>query len=203
MIMRKENKIHSLSEWFVNDDVEGLIDLETGLASDLVSNLFGYNVLQIGSFYPKSVMNSCRIPNKILVSVGDDEHPLETVRSDVGAFPFGPATIDIVILPHILEFSADPGKILREVDRVLIGEGYLLVFAFNPWSFFGFSTIFKRWQDLAPWNCNFISALRLEDWLRVLGFELIDVRYGGYGSLKKKGLLPKKMRFRQHIPNSF
>ncbi len=187
--MQKENRIHGVSEWFLNDDVEGLVDLEAGLANDLVSNLFGYNVLQLGSFYPNLVMNSCRIPNKILVSLGGDVQPFETVRGDVEAFPFGPATIDIIILPHILEFSPDPGKILREVDRVLIGEGYLVVFAFNPWSLFGLNTIFKRWQDLAPWNCSFISALRLEDWLRVLGFEMIEVRYGGYGSLVKKGLL--------------
>ena len=186
--MHKDNKFKSIAGWLNSKDAERLVELEATLAKDLVSNLFGYNVVQLGAFYPGHVIKATRSSNKVLASLGSDAPELTSICCDVEAFPFGATTVDLVILPHILEFSRDPAKILREVDRVLIGEGYLVVFGFSHWSFFGLSTVLKRWQDVAPWNCSFISPLKLEDWLRILGLETMEVRHGGFGSLASKSI---------------
>ena len=58
-------------------------------------------------------------------------------------------TIDAVLLPHTLEFAADPYSIVREVDRVLAGEGQLIVLGFRPWSLWGLRARSSR-SDFPP-----------------------------------------------------
>lgn len=187
-MIKADNSLYSIAEWMSSEDAKHLICLETSTASEFISDVFGYYVVQLGDYYPTQVMASSRMPHKILAGLGKNLGPFSDLICDVEAIPFGESTVDLLILPHVLEFARDPSAILRETERVLIGEGYLVVFGFNPWSLFGFASVFKRWQDVAPWNCNFISAPRLKDWLHVLGFETLIVRRFGYGSLKGNGL---------------
>jgi SAM-dependent methyltransferase len=51
--------------------------------------------------------------------------------------PFDTQSIDLVTLPHVLEFSEDPHEVLREVSRVLMPEGRVVVTCFNPMSLWG------------------------------------------------------------------
>ncbi len=52
--------------------------------------------------------------------------------------PWPADSVDAVLLPHTLEFAADPYAIVREVDRVLSGEGQLVVLrGFQPFSLWG------------------------------------------------------------------
>ena len=37
--------------------------------------------------------------------------------------PFESQSIDLVVLPHVLEFSDNPHQVLREVERILRPEG--------------------------------------------------------------------------------
>ena len=79
----------------------------------------------------------------------------------------------MIILPHILEFEEHPHQVLREVERALIADGYLIVLGFNPFSLWGL----RRWSSIRrppPWSGKWISLLRLKDWLALLGFELIE-----------------------------
>jgi len=52
-------------------------------------------------------------------------------------------------MPHTLEFTNDPHQVLREVDRVLIPEGHVVILAFNPWSL---------WYDLVAWSCVGVAS---------------------------------------------
>ena len=186
-MFKADNSLEGISRWLSSDDAKNLIVLETSAASDLISNVFGYHVVQIGDFYPTKIMALSRIQHKILAGLPGTICSPSDITCDVEALPFAEGSVDLMILPHLLEFWRDPSIILRETERVLIGEGYLIVFGFNPWSFFGLTSVFKRWQDIAPWNCNFISAPRLRDWLHVLGFETLIISRFGYGSLKGEG----------------
>ncbi|MDF6651835.1 class I SAM-dependent methyltransferase, partial [Escherichia coli] len=48
--------------------------------------------------------------------------------------PFASQRIDLVALPHLLEFTDDPHEVLRAVARVLMPEGRLVITGFNPLS---------------------------------------------------------------------
>jgi len=72
---------------------------------------------------------------------------------------------------HALSQSSDPHAILREVDRILIQDGKLVIIDFNPVSLWGVRHLFQSWLDDAPWAGHFYTARRLDDWVSLLGFE--------------------------------
>ncbi len=53
------------------------------------------------------------------------------------ALPFAEASIDLLVLPHTLERCQSPHAAVREVARVLVPEGRVLIFGLNRWSVWG------------------------------------------------------------------
>jgi len=85
------------------------------------------------------------------------------------ALPVASCSIDVLILPHVLEFEDDPQQVLREVDRVLKSEGKLFVISFNPLSLRGLLQYLPRRSSF--WHFNFLPHHRLLDWMTLLKFE--------------------------------
>lgn len=85
--------------------------------------------------------------------------------------------IDAALLPHTLEFAPDPYAILREVDRVLVAEGQLLVLGFRPWSLWGMRARWSR-AGFPPGMRRVLSERLLREWLVLLGYEVtFEQRY--------------------------
>jgi len=163
-----------LRAWYHTPPGECVAQLERALLRDVLPDLFGYHLLQVGdSVY--DLTESSRISHRFVV--GLDEVPSEPARAIArpDALPILANSIDVVLLPHTLEFSPNPHGILREVERVLIGEGHVLILGFNPWSLFGFSRRMLGWRGRAPWNGTFLGLARVKDWLKLLGFEIEHV----------------------------
>jgi ubiquinone/menaquinone biosynthesis C-methylase UbiE len=91
------------------------------------------------------------------------------VRADACNLPVASESIDVLILPHVLEFESNPHQVLREVERVLRPEGQLIVLTFNPFSLHGIVRRVSRGGSF--WRQGFIPPTRLLDWLRLLKFE--------------------------------
>jgi SAM-dependent methyltransferase len=79
----------------------------------------------------------------------------------------------------VLEFSSAPHQILREVERVLMPEGNLIISGFNPISLWGLNRRLRKPQGY-PWCGEFIGLARLKDWLALLGFEVVGGRFSIY-----------------------
>lgn len=88
--------------------------------------------------------------------------------------------VDGVLLPHTLERSSAPHQVLREVDRILVGDGHLVVLGINPHGAVGLRHLLSR-RGFPPGCRSLIPVHRLRDWLQLLGFELRTVRYFCYG----------------------
>lgn len=91
------------------------------------------------------------------------------VRARTDEWPVACESIDFLILPHIIEFEADPHRLFGEAERVLKPEGRLLVLGFNPWSLHGLLP--SRNYPPAAWSTGFVSSLQVMDWLNLLKFE--------------------------------
>jgi SAM-dependent methyltransferase len=78
---------------------------------------------------------------------------------------------------HSLDYSPDPHQALREVERVLIPEGRLIIMGFNPWSLFGLMRLFSVGSGKPPWSGFLFPTRRINDWLSLLGFDLVSVEY--------------------------
>ncbi len=164
---------NGLQGWFSTVAGAAVAAAEAQLAAVALSDLFGYHLVQLGRPHEASLLAGSRISHHITLGGNPAEPGLSAyARSD--ALPLQAATVDVLVLPHGLEFADDPHGVLREAERVLIPEGYLLVFAFNPWSLFGLWRLFSRWRGEYPWRGRFVRPARLKDWLAVLGFEVVN-----------------------------
>ena len=91
------------------------------------------------------------------------------------------------MLPHALELNADPHATLREVGRVLVPEGRVVISGLNPASLWGLrqrrAHLYQRlgWgAPFLPSAGEFIGYWRLRDWLRLLNFEVEAGDFGCY-----------------------
>ncbi len=60
-----------------------------------------------------------------------------TVWCDLLDLPFEAQSVDLLVMPHTLEFARDPHRLLREAERVLVPEGQLIILGFNSLSLWG------------------------------------------------------------------
>ncbi len=146
------------------------------LQTTLYPQLFGYHLLQIGGVGQGQLMQGTRIGHQCLVSIPELPGPAGCfgVQAEADALPFATDSVDAVLLPHVLEFAAQPHGVLREVERVLIAEGYVILIGFNRGSCWGIWHLFKHWCDAPPWNAKLLGLNRAKDWLSLLGFEIIS-----------------------------
>jgi SAM-dependent methyltransferase len=92
-----------------------------------------------------------------------------------------------VVLPHTLELSEDPHMALREVERVLVPEGRVVIAGLNPLSLWGARQMrvralrrFTGGSLYLPDVGEFIGYRRMRDWLRLLSFEVESAQFGCY-----------------------
>jgi SAM-dependent methyltransferase len=102
------------------------------------------------------------------------------MRAEFGALPLATGSIDLLVLPHVLEFSGQAHAVLREAERVLMPDGQIVISGFNPLSLWGAKRALGFDKHEYPWCGRFIGLLRLKDWLQLLGFELNGGRFGCY-----------------------
>ena len=148
-----------------------LLKQERAALGAVLPTIFGYHLVQSGCWgEPGALLETSAIRNRIIVG---DCGQAAMVAGDPAYLPFAADAIDAVLLPHTLERVTDPRQVLREAERVLHGEGHVLVLGFHPWGPWGLRGRFGR----VAWGGNFLRLGRLEEWLRVLGFDIVCVRH--------------------------
>ncbi len=170
-----------LAGWFEREPGNTLATVEQQQLNAVVANLFGYHILQIDNAIPRDLMTDSRIRHR-MVMLSPDGMARPKV-SEAGLFaalpeqmPIGNDAVDVILCPHILEFAASPHEVLREVERVLIPEGHVVIAGFNPWSIWGVTRLLFGWKRCAPWCGKFYSSGRIRDWLALLGFDTVFTR---------------------------
>jgi SAM-dependent methyltransferase len=83
--------------------------------------------------------------------------------------PIANESVDVLILPHLLEFEDNPRQVLQEAARILKSEGTCYLLVFNPWSVRGMVRRLPRCDDFKMKNN--IACFRLMEWLRALKME--------------------------------
>lgn len=211
------DRIISLTDWFQTPPGRYLLEWEQGQFDRSVANLFGYNALQLGLpelqalaanrmphrwlALPEEMLNAQDVPTEPAIDskavIGSTVEassaiPRVALVTNAAALPFPEASLDLVVLPHTLELSADPHHVLREVERVLVPEGRVVVAGFNPNSFWGLrqsrARLMGRFGISAlglselylPEAGEFIGPGRLRDWFRLLSFEVESQHFGCY-----------------------
>ena len=178
----------ALRAWFASEPGLSVAGAELAMAEEVLPNLFGYHILQLGNPYAVPMIACSRIQHQAVLA----NAPLagaESLCCSVDALPIQADSVDVLVLPHVLEFARSPHGVLREAERVLIPEGHLVILGFNPWSLFGLWRLAVGWRGQLPWRGRFVGMPRLRDWLALLGFEIERVEKLSFRPpLKRQGL---------------
>ena len=201
------SEIIGLTDWLRTPPGRYLLNWERAHFDQAVSDIFGYHALQLG--LPElDALQANRMPHKWLALTGtagksdptnlplmpanetnpkDKSSPRAALLTDSAALPFPESSLDLVVLPHTLELGHDPHSALREVERVLVPEGRVVISGLNPVSLWGlrqrrghFYQHFGYDKLFLPGTGDFIGYWRLRDWLRLLNFEVESARFGCY-----------------------
>jgi len=163
--------------WFQSDLGRSVYESELKVIKNQLESCFGYNIVQLGTVCQESLIKDARIKRKFVLECGPTALNGTSAQSYFQQLAIKNNSIDAIVLHHTLEFEEDPHAILREVERVLVPEGKLIVVLFNPFSLWGMWHVYlhikqlvRHQKPILPSPGRLISQKRLKDWLSLLGF---------------------------------
>ena len=198
------SEIIGLTDWLKTPPGRYLLNWERLNFDQAVSDIFGYHALQLG-LAELDTLRANRMPHRWRALTAAPQEAASTslpanetkpgcisslgacLVADPAALPFPESSLDLVVLPHTLELDRDPHSALREVERVLVPEGRVVISGLNPVSLWGLRQrrghLYRQLGHdgmYLPGNGDFIGYWRLRDWLRLLDFEVESARFGCY-----------------------
>jgi len=220
--MTQVEPIIELHPWLAIPPGKALLQWEQVQMDRLVSDVFGFHALQLG--LPElDALRANRIQHRWLAvdtayqgwtppppgplsNPGVAQEPGASglglgLRCDFESLPFPSNSLDLVVMPHALELARDPHHTLREVARVLVPEGRVVIAGFNPTSLWGL------WQRMGRWGVNralvlpqgeFVGYWRLRDWLRLLDMEVETGCFGFYRPMIRNEAWWKRSEWMEH-----
>lgn len=155
-----------MRDWFESELGSYVLGKEQAWFDRECADIFGFNAMQAGLCWV-DLLRGNRMPYRFCSDIADGQ-----LHCRQDALPVAGQSLDLLLLPHVLEFSGNPHQVLREAERALRPEGRLLISGFNPLSLWGGCRMIKKRQGEYPWQGRFLHLNRLKDWLALLGFEL-------------------------------
>jgi len=195
--LKSANFMHALQHWYATAAGQILSNKVQNKLEQVLPSLFGYYALQIGAMnHELDLLDSSKIGKKIYMM---EDPNCGSVTASSLALPFPPDTLDLIVLPHTLDFSTDPHQVLREVHRVLISEGHIVIIAFNPLSMMGLSRLAFLRSKKIPWMGHFYSSRRLKDWLKLLDFSVSHIDFVGLQPPIQNARMQQRMQFMNKV----
>lgn len=185
-----------LQAWYSSELGQSILNPMMDRLDHILPTVFGYQGLQLGELnQERSFFDSAGIHRPLVLAAPDrpadqsTSSALPNITSSTGSstassrssaqfsgdvmnLPIASDVMKLVIMPHTLDFCADPYQALREADRILTNDGHIIIIGFSPWSFFGLRKALIRWKRQVPWNARFYPRNRVTDWLSVLSYRV-------------------------------
>jgi SAM-dependent methyltransferase len=177
----------ALKTWWDGSLGRALLAAESELLGEALDDVFGWELIQIGAWGSgRELLAGSRTRRQTVLAPPGFPCGADIIGRP-SQLPVASDSIDAAVLPHTLEFATDPYAIVREVDRVLVGEGQLLVLGFRPWSVWGMRARWSR-SGFPPGLRRVLSDRLLREWLVLLGYEVVAAQRYLYCSPWSAGL---------------
>ncbi len=121
------------------------------------------------------------------------------VIGDWEGLPLGRNSVDLIVLQHTLDFSIDPRQVLREAVEVLSSEGWIVICGFNPLGLWGMSRVIFQSSGKMPWSARFLRPTRVQDWLALLGAQIMGGSFFFYRPPVTSLRLLQKLNALEHV----
>jgi len=186
-----------LSQQFLGKKV---LETEEQQLSSMLERHFGKHALLIGVPSQHRLLQSTNIACHSLLSPLVSKEKIETyIESDFHELPILTGSIDLVILPHTLEFIDNPRQLLAEACRIIKPEGLIVINGFNPNSSWGLRHLFVKHKKSVPWGGNFTHPKKIKTWLKLADFQMEQHRYILYRPPMNYPKLYQKFHFLETI----
>ncbi len=195
-----------MREWFGQQPGRAYLEQEKACLNELLPKLFGYYLIQLGMADSlDDVMQECRIGSCLVLATDESSDAVRIdAQVDIPQLPIASDSVDAVLLSHTLDFTPNPHQVLREAERILIPEGRIIISGFNPWGVWGLYKLLLQHRGRVPWCAQFISLFRLQDWLRLLNFNVEIIRPVMYRPpLKSEAMLNRLQPLERLNPKYF
>lgn len=171
----------ALARWWQDALGSALLGAESELLGEALEDVFGWEFLQVGAWgNARELLAGSRTRRQTIIAATKSQVGPDLIGR-ASQLPIASDSVDAVLLPHTLEFAADPYSIVREADRVLVAEGQLIVMGFRPLSLWGLRARASRY-GFPPGMRRVLSEGRVQDWLELLGYEVVVRRRYLYAS---------------------
>ncbi len=178
-ILKKPVKAKSrqgFREWYGTTTSGRILQsIEAAYLQNSLQLTYRQTILQVGVLGSEHIFIPEDFKNQFVTLSLDNDNPCPrgaALRGDVHALPLASASVDVLIVPHVLEFVDDPHAVVREIDRVLKPEGQVFVLCFNPLNVR--ALLQSRVQRRTFGSFNLIPPYRVLDWMSLLN---LDARY--------------------------
>jgi len=186
--------------WLDTPPGQYVLEWEQSRLDLLVADIFGFHAVQIG-LLPCDALRANRMPLRFRCGGPGPGDIGAEVICNPHHLPFAGSSIDLIVLPHVLEFDPNPHQILREVERVMVPEGHVIVLGFNPFSLWGLRRTLAGRNAYTPWRGRYLSVRRLRDWFTLLGFEMRSGSFGCYAPPFRQEKWLQRWRFMEAAGN--
>lgn len=176
-IKSSQSALDDIRSWFETPLGEYVIKTEEAMLEQLLASMFGYHLAQF-SVQSRELFDASPIQHKFRVNLDASQTP--GLVSTPMQLPFANDSIDVSVVHHLLDFAESPQEILRELNRVTLPMGHIVLMGFNPVSSWGLWQSVARLKGKAPWNGEYIRPGRLMDWLNLLNFKIDRAQYAIY-----------------------
>ena len=169
-----------MEAWYASDLGKVLLHSEVRALNSCCDRMHRFQMVLMGVMGYWPGVAQCPIPNRFVVRTECGPLPAQGgVWGRADRLPIASDAVSAVVLNHALEVAHDPYGTLREVERILVSDGFVVIVGFNPFSLWGVRGYLTRRFGAVPWRLPFYSAGKIGEWLKVLGFEFLACRFAG------------------------
>ena len=170
---KSHRAIQQWDHWLTQCLGARVLEAEREHLPSLLTDCYGKHALLIGVPKQSALLKFSAIHHQVLVSpLVNKNNSIRAIEGEFDELPIGSASIDLVLLPHTLEYIPNPRQVLSEACRVVKPEGYIIIFGFNPYSLWGIKKYLTK-QQATPWTGDFISAGNIKKWLELADFKMV------------------------------
>jgi len=165
--------IQQWNHWLTHSLGHRLLLAEKKYLSHELKKYFGKHALLIGVPEQQDLLTITTSAHPVLLTSFIRQSPqIKTIESGLTELAILSGSIDMVILPHTLQYVNNPRQLLAEACRIIKPEGHIVILGFNPVSAWGLKKILTKNKTI-PWSTPFIPAHTVKKWLNLEDFELI------------------------------
>lgn len=173
MANKYQQQSNDFSHWYQAYPGKMILSLELARLARVLPGLYGEYALQINGPNDALMLRDAHMKQKIQLfdcrNVSDASFSLQ---ADLTELPLAPNSMDLVVLPHVLEFAQNPRQLLSQCYQMMAPHGHLVIFSFCPFSVWGVWRHCKGRQG-QPWSGKFYRRARIDYWLDAIGFSVI------------------------------